>query len=610
MSTVTTYKLNNLATQPYRQAHETTITANFGLELQPSLSLDSINLVDTNGAKNSQMIRTSFLNNPVEGVPYSINIQSNNTITPINFAFNFYTDYTKMKFLSDVETEIGLIEESSLDAFNFRAQGITQTLLEFKNIILGQDFQACPYVVKNRKTLLERIQILAQGFLILKIIADEIFKLVNISADVTSGGIAQAFINLATTILAIGLLIIQLKNILTQIQESFFPPVLYHSGIKPKTFIEKAVVNYMGYSAVNFGTLSPIMELLTFLGSKNNQIGAPNPFVPLNSGVLNPSNVGYDLQSMIDLLKEQFRLRDAIIDNVYHLRPENDPFWVNNASYTMPKVLVELVPTGNGTIRPNYEDLKAATIIQYLTDDSDLWTLDDLANESDPNSTGKIITVTTVEPINVVDQRRVLLQGLKNIDIPYALAVRNDVLDNLLNAFIDTSSSFNTIKQIIENKISELASFFSAGNPNIEEFINSFGNRTGVLKVENHFFSVPKMMLLEDNLQGLPRIPVDFVDQIGAAALYRDYHTWDSFIPGQRNPNNLNETAAKFIFEQVRIPFGVEDFNTILNNSYFTTQDGITGKFMKLDWNVEGDFAICDYWIYENWMSNIQETIT
>lgn len=606
MATVTKYKLNGVETQPFRDAVNVNVNANFDLEIQPSISIDSVNFVDTNGAKNSQKVRSLWAVNPVEGVPFSLNISDGN----IDYDFDFYLDYTRMKFLSDVETEVGLLKNESLDSFRFRAQGITQRLLEFKGLLTGIDFQAVPYIVQNRKTLLERIQILAQGFILVKTLADEIFKLVNIAADLTSAGFLQALANLGTTLFSITVLFAQMKVLLGQIQESFFPPVLYHAGIKPKTFIDKAVIDYMGYDSVEYGTLTPIMEQFTTLGRKNNQIGALQPFVLNNSGILNPADMGYNLEAQVDLIKLQFKCRDAIIDNVYHLRPENDPFWVNNASYTMPNVLVESVFTGNGSFRPNYEDVVSSTILQYMTDDSDKWTLDDLIDEQDPNSTGKIITVVTVDPITVTNQRKVLLKGSRSVDIPYTLAVRNDVLDNLLDLFLGTSDIFNDMKTKITDKIDSLTNILSAAVPGMDEFLSGVGVRSGAMKVENHFFSVPKMVLLEDNLQGKPVIPQDFAEKIGTRALYDNYHTWDSFIPLQRNPNDANQTAAKYIYEGVRIPFGIEDFDTIAQNAYFSTQNGEVGKFTNIEWNIRGDFATVDYWIYKNWMTNIEESIS
>lgn len=605
MSTTIQYILNGQNTTPYRDAVNMVVSANFGLELQPSVSIDELHFLDSATGLNSQTVRTAWENNPVEGIPFSL-IISNPSIT---IDFNFYLDYTVMKFLSDVETVTGAIKDGSIQSFDFRSQGITQRLLESKGLLSPLNFQNVPYIVENRKTLLERINLLFQGFILLKSISDEIFKLINISADITTLGAFQAAVNLTTTLAAITVQMIALKNLLEEIQEAFFPVVLYHAGIKPATFIEKGA-EHMGYDGVEFGTLTEVMSKLTWLGSKNNQKGIPanilNPF----SGILNPSDAGYNLFDAKELIKKQFRCREAIIDNVYHLRPEKDPFWVNSSTYILPSVKVENIPVNNGSFRPNYEDVNSSTILEYATDDSDLWTLDDLIDETDPNSTGKIITVVTVSPLVVDDQRKVLLKGSKNVDIPYSLCVRKDVFDELVDLFFGIIGGFSDMKQKIEDSIDSLLSILNASIPNMAEFIPDIVTRTGALKVENHFFSVPKMVYLEDNSQGNPRIPENFANFIGTTALYNDYHSWDSFIEGKRNPDNPTETAAKFVFEQIRIPFGLDDFSNILNNSYFSTADGVTGKFMKIDWNVRGDFAIVDYWIYNNWMTNIEENLT
>lgn len=444
MSTITKYLLNGMETQPFREASKVTISAVFDSEVQPSIGIDAVAFVDTDKAKNAQTVKALWEDRPTEGAPFALEI-SNPTN---NFNFSFYLDYTKMKFLSDVELEVGLIKESSLDQFDFRAQGITQRLMEVKGLINIDNYQNCPYRVENRKTNLEKIQLLANGFQLLKALSDEVFKIINIAADITTLGVAQAIINLATTIAALVAQVIALKNLLEQIRESFFPPILYHKGIKPKTFLSVAV-GYMGYSGIEFGTLTEIMDRETWLGSKNNQQGISDNVTTDVSGILNPSNMGYNLFDAIELLTMKYRLRRAIIDNVVHLRPEKDPFWLQNSGYVMPNVLIEQAFVNNGTIRPNYEDLRSFTSIEYATDDSDLHTLDDLVNELDPNTTGKIISVTTVEPLVVDDQRKVLLTGGKSINIPYALCVRKSEEDSLFEIFLENHEKFNTFVHLL-----------------------------------------------------------------------------------------------------------------------------------------------------------------
>lgn len=615
MATVIKYKINGVETQPYREAINLEVSAVFGVEAQPSISLDSIVLVDTDKAKNSTLVRDLFAANPIEGPPFSITITDGLNI----YEFDFYLDFTNMRYLSDVETEIGLVKRSSIEQFELRAQAITQTLLNSEGLLLSGDYSPVPYVVENRKTLIERLQILNQTFNTIKSIFDEIHKLLNLASDIPTLGAAAAAANAAATIAAISALAVQLFDLLQQIQESFFPPVRYHSGLKPKTFVEKAAVNYMGYDAVDWGTLTPIIDLETWCGSKNDEKGvpqyilvtAPNPTIlQIQSGLFKPSDPGYVLFDTIQILKDKYRLRLAIINNVLHIRPENDPFWVSQSAYTLPDLKIEQIFAQNGTIRPNYDDVKASTTVQYTVDDSDLWTLEDLADEADENSTGKIIAVRTLEPQSVTDNRNILLRGAEFVNIPHCLASRKDQIDDLLDLFLGSADQFSAFKDQIESILNQWGQVIGAGNPKIEEFVTSLGNRTGAMKIEHDYFSIPKQMLIEINQQGLPTIPSDFVDKIGAKALLNNFHSWDSFIPGNRNPLEPSQTAAKDVYEDVRIPFGLKDFVTILNNAYFVTNTGQVGKFTKLDWNVEGDFAVASWWIYNDWMSNITEVIS
>jgi hypothetical protein len=618
MATITTYKIDGQQVDPFRDALDVTISLNFGLEVQPSISLDSINFVDTDRSKNAQKVTQLWRNLPTEGAPFSITVTGlNENNQQITLDFPFYFDYTKLKFLSDVELEVGLLKESSLQSFEDRAAAITQRLLYFKQILNQVDYENVPYVVENRKTLLEQISLVYQAFNIAKTIADEVHKILNLASDIpTLLGSIPAIANLGITITALIALTDQLFDQLVAVQEAFFPLIKYHKGIKPKTFIEKAVIDYMGYDGVQFGTLDNIMNRLVWLGHKDSEKGLPAA-LPLSStfpgaGLLKPSDTGYFLVDCKDVIKTAFRCREAIIDNIYHLRPENDPFWVLNSNYVLPSVLVEQALTvSNGTKRPNYEEATSSTIIQYATDDSDLWTLEDLKDEQDPATTGKIISVTTVEPINVVDRRRILLRGGKSINIPFALAVRKSPFDDLASLFLGNVDGFNTVKDIIADRFNEFSANLSGSSiPAIAQFGQAFQNREGALKIENEFFSVPKMMLLETNSSGFPTIPLNFADEIGAQALYNNYHTWDSFIQGNRNPNEPSQTAGKSIFEGVRMPFGIADVEKVQQNSYFTTSNGEVGKFTKIEWNVRGDFAIVDFWIYDDWLNNIEENVS
>lgn len=608
------FKIEGQQTTPFKNPEQLVVNANFGTEPQPSINLGTIDFCDDAENLNSTKIRELIFNDPTKGALFSIGVEG--------YDFDFYFDNPSVVFKSDVVTSINVIKCESLDQFDKRAEGITQRLLAYKGILQGSDFTNIPFIVKNRKTDLEKLQLLQQSFNVLKSIADEVHKILNIASDVPTLGSAAALINLTVTIAAIIQLFNQLFELFEQIQETFFPPIKYHIGLKPKTFIEKAVVNYMGYDAVEFGShpapisgipFDELMNQLTWCGSKNQQKGYPSFIATqLNSfrdGVFNPSDNGYYLSQTIDILINQFRLRKAIINNVLHLRPENDPFWSNQSGFVLPDIKTEQIYAENGTISLNFDEVYANTTIDWSTDDTDKWTLDDLIDEEDEDSTGKIISVKTVESTTPTSNKRNVLNQGKSVNIPYALAVRNSPIDDLFDIFGESTQLLDDLKESIKNRLDQFATDLSTSFPQVSIFVESIQNRVGALKIENEFFSVPKQMLLVENSNGFPTIPEDFADKIGAKALMLNYHSWDSFIPGQRNPNNPQQTAAKYNYNGVKIPFGKEDFDTILNNAYFTTVNGKIGKFTRVAWNVMGDYSTVDYWIYENWMKNIEEDI-
>jgi hypothetical protein len=127
-------------------------------------------------------------------------------------------------------------------------------------------------------------------------------------------------------------------------------------------------------------------------------------------------------------------------------------------------------------------------------------------------------------------------------------------------------------------------------------------DRIGAMKVENHFFSTPKIVYLKDG-----KIPSNYNSIIGANALYNNYHKYNSPVPFVKDPINGNNTNQKEYFRNVKIPMGLINFKQIVENSFFITNFGLTGKFDKISYNVEGDYSICDFHIFNNYTDNLEE---
>jgi hypothetical protein len=587
MATIAKYKLNGIEYAPPREWQGVEILATFdGDSVQANITTSEFTFV--NDAKNA--IDSWFASYPTEGMPLQVSI-SNETNT--YGAFSGFLDFRTAQYMSDVESKYGIQQDNGLTHLDTRLKGITMLLLEQKGHIVTSDFSQIPYIVENRKTILEKVYLLFQLYNLIKTGYDEVHKFINIASDIASAGIAFAFINLTVSITALILLIQQIVDLLQEIQESFFPPIRYHKGISLYKAIQRAV-GYCGYG-LDCGSFEYLLRQTHLCPSKNDEVGITSPTSTL-SGILNPSDFGYISSDLFTLANQLFYTKVAIVGLNVVLRPYNDPYWTQSPSYVLPNMKVEQAFVKNGTRSINYNELMSSRIIQYTTDDSDLWTLTTVADQ---------ISVTTVTPITVINENRVLLTGSEQINIPYALCVRKDVFDDLLDIFIGVDDQLQYIKDLIETQFNAIATTLGQSFPLLANYATLIPKRTGCMKIENNFFSTPKIVYLDSETN---RIPENFSTIIGAVALNNNYHSYKSFVQGIRNPLILTDTNCKDVFEGVTIPMGINDFNTLIGNSFFLTDTGILGKFTSIKWLPDKDKAVCDYWTQGTWATNIEQT--
>lgn len=598
MATITKFKINGLEQTPPKEWQDLEISATFDNDsVQANINFSALSFV--NKANKAIEEWRDGLIGMTEGIPLEIEVSGeNNTVVP----FNGYLDWDNYNIKSSVESEMGLIKSNGLNSFHERAQGITMQLLESNGTMPTSLGVNVPYLTKNRQSNLEKIQLLTTAYSIVKTGVDEVFKIIAIASDVTTLGAAQAFINLGITLLNLVLLINQIIDQLLEIQKAFFPLVRYRRGIKLKTFLEKGC-EYMGYTldTDNFG--EELDKIVLLAHQSGDSEGLPVGFMNLGtdfflnstSGILKPSDFGYILSDAFELINKIAYTKVAVIGDTIKLLPYNDSFWTENPTYIMPDVLIEQTKSyQNGLQGFNKVDLKGRTLIEYATDDSDYWTISNVNNS---------VSETIVTPIQVDTQINVQVKGVDDVQIPYALCIRNEALDELYTLFEDITGLSEEWVTTIKTNFESVTELLESVLPDIGEYLLPITLREGALKVENHFFSTPKIIYMENG-----KIPSDFTDKIGAIALYNKYHSYKSFVQGIKNPSNLNDTNQKKIFTSVKIPFGIESFNQIINNSYFTDNSGNIGKFTNINWNVSRDFAIVDYYVFENYMNNLQET--
>lgn len=605
MATLSNFKIDGQAVNGVREIKETSVSITFDNDsVQANINFDNLSFVN----KANEALNT-WANGPfgtIEGTPFEMDVQDGNNVA---VTLEGYIDHSTRVFKSPVESEASIVKTNGLNGFFISAQGITMLILQDQGIMPKSDGVNIPYITENRDSRLAKLQMVATTVMTFKAGVDEVFKLIALVGQLPTGGGAIALVNIGITIANLVLIINQLSDQLSELQQVLFPLVTYHRGIKLLTFLEKGCQK-LGYTLdIGSGTFATELAKVNLCPHKSKEdqnqpvafmsAQALSSFQVNESGILRPNDFGYVLSDAFELAHKLFLTKVAVIGGVVKLLPFNDPFWTTNPAYTMPDVLIEdspLVSNGEQTTNQN-EELNGRTLIEYTVDDSDMWT-----NEEAATGSSAIIAETIVEPINVSNNRNVILKGLDSVKIPYALGIRKQENDPLLDAFLELINLNGEQIQNIKDKFETYSDVLNQTFPTISEFVNNITSRAGAMKIEHHYFSVPKIVYLEDN-----KIPINFEDKIGAKALYDNYHSYKSFVPGIKNPNDPDDTNQKLLFEDVRIPFGINDFNLIINNSYFNASGGNIGKFTSVLWNTDKDEAIVSYYIFQNYLENIKE---
>jgi len=91
--------------------------------------------------------------------------------------------------------------------------------------------------------------------------------------------------------------------------------------------------------------------------------------------------------------------------------------------------------------------------------------------------------------------------------------------------------------------------------------------------------------------------------ELTAKELFDNFHISSIFY----NPAT-GEHNQKKVYEGVKIPFCLEDWNKLLSNNKFNTVNGKIGEVNRIEWDINTDSAILDYTIKELYTKNIKFT--
>lgn len=509
---------------------------------------------------------------------YEIQAYNNeNTIT----AFDGYLDLPALEDLTDSEPKVRtrLVKRKGLNRINKRLEGLTYGRLEQEGILKNSDYHTLEYVVEPKIQALEVMIMGVTLFMMTKTLVEQIKStsktitdaIAHATGGVPTGPAAAAIWTAVVIVLEIAYSVaitIAIADLMSQMIKLFVPPVREAKIASYRTLLEKPF-NKLGYKFE-----SPITDLDELYNlASNEQIDDVDPFTGLftklkgpTSGIPRPSDEGYICSEFFNRCKSLFKAEIALVGDTVHFRTLKDPWWVKNSTYKRPSSIVPVK-------KRNHEDLKESTLIQFATDITDDYTID--------NFKGTNYEIT-VEPIIINDPEAVAISGFdrdKNYNI--SLGSRKDELNAVENILLDLANFTDGVINTF------------GGNSNLAA---SISNKVGVLKISQNNYALPKILRVVNG-----KMPSNHRATCSAKYFYDEYIDYDSFV---RN----NFGGQRTIYEGGRTGFGLNDFMALINNSYFTNFDGKVGKYIKLEWNMSGDYVDEEFYIQEPHSKNLQET--
>ena len=517
----------------------------------------------------------------MEGLPFDIAATSTNGNLDV---FKGFIDTQNDLFINDTlgQIEANIKKLDSLNTLNDRLSGTTFDYLYEIGVITDDDFTDLEYVVEIVDKTEQAIILSIAIFSISKTLIDSSATLGEDLATIASfaasvfGAIGAPAYQVAIAIVRLAYfiaLLMQLTQLIRDLINTFIPPIRTHKCINLKTALEK-ISNYFNYP---FNTSISELDNMYYLPSNINyditdNRGFLSKAQTIEKGIPQARDFGFLTIEFFELVANMFNARYGIFKGKLEFHTELSLFWRKQSTYQFPNILED-------SYKYNTTDLKSNIIISFNTDLTDEWTIE--------NYKGTNYQVIT-DAITVNDEKKKTIIGLDEVRIPLALANRKDEL-NFAEKLLKVPAG-------LVDGISSVANVITFGAVKKTNFISQINSKIGIMKVGTNNHSVPKLVWLENG-----KLPKDHREKLSAKSLWNYGVKEKSFLT-----NNFQRQRR--LITDFEIPFGFSDYLKLIDNSYFTLQDGRKGKVEKLEWNMDKDTAIIDYYIEDVYTKNLEQT--
>lgn len=527
-----------------------------------------------------------------EGIPLRIEIDRNGTIEK---PFNGYLDLTDNGSFSNTHNNVTAKEKQKIDWLNDVADGFTfEYLFKQTGEISENDFVFIPYVVNS----IPDYQSAAIAYLSALFVAEQIraaiTKLTELAAELANPFEATAIIRTVIYVTYLITLILSLIKLIKDIITLLIQPVKYHAGMKVVDLLQKGA-NHLGltFKSEIFET-DPYQDLVIIPEKYQN---LPNNLDKRILGFTKEDKTkqeGYYKGTFGQLLRDM-----KIMFNAKIILTDNQELFLVRNDKTIDSPQYQLPDEYNPVFTTNADELKSNYIINYRVDLTDKNTIQDY------EGTGYQVIL---KPARVINNDLVLMKGLHEVNVPFALAKRKEnlttpeeiikdflsVLSPLVNGVVNALNGTISVYNLVINKINSLInalgtiginiSFQIASIPglptyNLSQIIN---NRVGMMKIETDFTTQPKIVVLDiANKPKNTKLKSNHKDLLHARTLYNSFHYVNSFYPTADIPTGNQRLIKNYPV----VGFTFDDYQKVKASNIIKDATGNMCEIVSLKWN-------------------------
>lgn len=580
-----------------------------------------------------------------EGIPFRIETCG----SPAIVCFDGVIDMTSTDttFTCDI-VKASVKETNRVEHVMGRASGFSMAYLRSIGSITPSDYLPIPYVISTIPDYLAVGTLIITTIELIKLIKDAVstvyhdFETAATAAPVIWEIAEYIILGIIASAYAAFLTLLTVNTLLMLINE-VVQPIKFKYGMRIKDMLSKGF-SYLGLGFSSTIFLNTEYKNAVIIPKKNayySNISAPDQYLQnifhstelrrLYDDTLNANAYGYFDGTFADLIRQALSFCDGklvIRNNIAYV--ERWDFWNNASGFTMPNQSSEAPfedPYGT-----NASELSANYLVEYQLDSADTNTIDKYDGTT---------CMMTMRPGIINVQKNVLLKGLTDINLPFALAKRKEdltipekVVNKILNFLTNDGAEPWDLVGGPWGTITFWANIFAPNTVPTLPAVNMTDFRIGAMLLSQDTTSVQKIVVVEDKPKYWQRADGSHIlgysidannnrsDSMGYTDAYfiqRCFHSasWaintlpssnpststTLNIPGPTYPNQY------FTYKDKEIPLCCSDFKILKDNNIIKSYDLKDGRLDSMRWNPFNETARDDFRIKGVYTKNLKQTI-